>query len=344
MESGKVKVLYIAGVGRSGSTILGNVLGQIDGFFHGGELRHIWDRSMVENWYCGCGLLFKECEIWRAVLQEAFGGADRIDPVEMTRLREMGTRTHHIPLMLVPRGKQMLKSRVEKYLENLEKLYQAIQHTTGSRVIVDSSNFPAYGSLLSTIPSVDLYVVNLVRDSRAVANSWLRKRLRSDAGTNLRDPVDVQQHRDTPLKSALRWDASSLGTEMLWSRSPDRYMTLRYEDFVTGPQTAVESILEMLDIDSMKGLCISAQNVELDVTHTVFGNPNRLQKGKVELRLDEGWQTEMKLRDKAMVTALTWPLLLKYGYLSDYHAPVRRAPVVPEVDNKREQDLDHGDA
>jgi len=32
------RVLYIAGWGRSGSTILDNVLGQVDGFFSAGEL------------------------------------------------------------------------------------------------------------------------------------------------------------------------------------------------------------------------------------------------------------------------------------------------------------------
>jgi len=34
------KVLYIAGWGRSGSTILDNVLGQLDGCFSTGELNY----------------------------------------------------------------------------------------------------------------------------------------------------------------------------------------------------------------------------------------------------------------------------------------------------------------
>jgi hypothetical protein len=33
MANDKIKVLYIAGWGRSGSTILGNILGQVAGFF-----------------------------------------------------------------------------------------------------------------------------------------------------------------------------------------------------------------------------------------------------------------------------------------------------------------------
>lgn len=45
----EVKVLYIAGWGRSGSTILDNVLGQVEGFFSGGELSYLWERGLSEN-------------------------------------------------------------------------------------------------------------------------------------------------------------------------------------------------------------------------------------------------------------------------------------------------------
>ena len=36
--SERVKVLYIVGMGRSGSTILANSLGEVDGFFSAGEI------------------------------------------------------------------------------------------------------------------------------------------------------------------------------------------------------------------------------------------------------------------------------------------------------------------
>lgn len=40
-----VKVLYVIGWGRSGSTILDNVLGQLDGCFSTGELHYFWERQ-----------------------------------------------------------------------------------------------------------------------------------------------------------------------------------------------------------------------------------------------------------------------------------------------------------
>jgi len=51
----RTRVLYILGWGRSGSTVLGNILGEIDGFFSAGELHYLWERSLVEGRACGCG-------------------------------------------------------------------------------------------------------------------------------------------------------------------------------------------------------------------------------------------------------------------------------------------------
>jgi hypothetical protein len=46
---GRVTVLYVAGTGRSGSTLLARVLGEADGFVAAGELRYVWQRGLVED-------------------------------------------------------------------------------------------------------------------------------------------------------------------------------------------------------------------------------------------------------------------------------------------------------
>jgi hypothetical protein len=46
MHPSNVKVLYIDGQGRSGRTLLHNVLGQVEGFFAAGDLREIWKRIL----------------------------------------------------------------------------------------------------------------------------------------------------------------------------------------------------------------------------------------------------------------------------------------------------------
>ena len=79
--TGKTKVLYIAGTSRCGSTILGNVLGQIRGFVSVGEISSIWERGFLENAYCGCGTRFLDCPMW---MSRAYRGGIRC-PAECGR-------------------------------------------------------------------------------------------------------------------------------------------------------------------------------------------------------------------------------------------------------------------
>ena len=80
-------VLYIAGPGRSGSTLLDLVLGQVDGVVSIGELRNLWYAGFHGAWPCGCGKPVTECPFWSAVLARAFGSVESVCPESMQELR-----------------------------------------------------------------------------------------------------------------------------------------------------------------------------------------------------------------------------------------------------------------
>ncbi len=302
-----VKVLYIGGTGRSGSTILDNILGQVPGFFAVGELRYIWERGMVDNRLCGCGRPFRDCPLWSAVLREAYGGADRIDPQEMIRLQQSTLRSRHLPRLLASRGRAGVPGP-DGYQSRLEELYLALQRSTGARVIVDSSKLPSYGLSLQEIPSIELYVVQLLRDPRATAYSWMRKR-------ELRDYGDLRwMNRQPPLKSSGLWGMWNAVAEIFWRPLESRYLRLRYEDFVADPQKTVRQILTLVGEESAELPFTGPTTVRLGPTHSVAGNPGRLANGEVELRVDSEWMRSMRPKDRNLVTAMTWPLLLRYGY------------------------------
>jgi hypothetical protein len=303
----RVKVLYVVGLGRSGSTILSNSLGQIGGYFSAGELNFIWRHNVIENRLCGCGCPFRECPVWTRVMDEAFGGMDGVDPREMMRLQSSGTRTRHIPLMLTARGDRVLEERLEKLLINYRRLYEAIGSVTGSRVIVDSSKEPAHGYAMSLVPGVDFRVVHLIRDPRAAAYSWLKRKPQPDS-----EEIE-HMHRQNPAMSSALWDAWNASAEALWRRTPEKYLRLRYEDFVADPRKSLQRILGLLEVTADLPLA-SEREVRLGVSHTVSGNPNRFETGAVELRPDREWTDKMEPRHRALVTALTYPLLKRYGY------------------------------
>ena len=80
-------VLYVGGLGRSGSTLLDRMLGRLDDVWSVGELVHLWERGLKENNRCGCGRCFADCPFWRRVGEVAFGGWDTLDADEVLALR-----------------------------------------------------------------------------------------------------------------------------------------------------------------------------------------------------------------------------------------------------------------
>jgi hypothetical protein len=233
---------------------------------------------------------------------------DGVDPRAMMRLQNLGTRTRHIPMMLTRGGRRSLAQRLEKLLIAYGRLYEAIGAITGSRVIVDSSKEPAHGFAMSMVPGVDFYALHLLRDPRAAAYSWSKKKPQPD--TDTRDFMV----RFSPAKSSALWDSWNASAEALWRRVPDRYLRLRYEDFVADPRECFEKILALVGEPDAGPPLVGEREVKLGVSHTVSGNPNRFETGAVELRTDREWTSRMKPRDKALVTVLTLPLLKHYGY------------------------------
>ena len=63
-----VRVLFIVGCGRSGSTILDTVLGNHAAIESVGEACHLAEKAWLsEDTYCACGKLGRECDFWAEV-------------------------------------------------------------------------------------------------------------------------------------------------------------------------------------------------------------------------------------------------------------------------------------
>jgi hypothetical protein len=303
-----IKVLYVAGSGRSGSTILDRTVGQLDGFFSAGELCNLWSRGLLARRRCGCGAPVPDCLVWEKVLAEAFGGADRVDAQRLAAVARRRLHVRSVPGLLWGRRKPDRAAR-DEYQAALSRLYGSVQRQTGCRVIVDSSKSPVYARMVAAIIGVEVSVVHLVRDPRATAWSFLRKKRLPDFGD---DRLMQRQH---PLVSARRWSLWQAVTELLWRDRPGGgYLRLRYEDFVADPRSAIRRIAGLVGETPAALPFTGPTTVRLEPTHSVSGNPNRFGTGEVELRADEEWRRAMRLTDRAMVTALTWPLLLRYRY------------------------------
>ena len=305
------KVLFIGGAGRSGSTLLDMLLGQIDGFCSTGELRFIWKRGFGQNQLCGCGKPFRECEFWTDVVNEAFGGFEAIDHARIEQLRPAveGWVSNGVSRQRASE----LRAFYWEYFDALRQIYRAIHKVSGCEYIVDSSKNIANGFILSTLPDIDLYTVHLIRDSRAVAYSWRRAKIRPEVHWERK----LMGQRGI-IKSATRWNSLNVLGQKLQHTSL-KYTLLRYEDLVSNPNGSLSRVFTDLGIERNSLHFLDGLRANLKTSHTVSGNPVRFTSQEIKIQPDMQWQHNMVRHQKLLVTLLTWPLLLKYGYFGDNH-------------------------
>ncbi|BBH65237.1 sulfotransferase family protein [Actinoplanes sp. OR16] len=298
-----VKVLYIVGWGRSGTTIVDNILNSYENVFSTGELFYLWRRGLVQKRKCGCGARFAACELWAEILDVAYG-SDQPDPEAVDELQKRITRVRHTPSL----ASGPLTDEGEEYRRLLARLYHAIGEVTGAKLIVDSSKVPSGAALLPRMRGVEPYLLHMVRDPRAVTHSWMRPTPQLDRPK----PQLMQQHK--PADSTMHWLVWNAFAERLYRAYPNRHRMLRYEDFAAAPRRTVEELLEFSGTPVTESPFLDDSTVRLEPNHTVSGNPSRFRTGEIALRADERWRADQRTGPRLAVTALALPMLHRYGY------------------------------
>jgi hypothetical protein len=301
-------ILYVGGVGRSGSTLVGRVLGEATKSICVGETRYIWSRGLQHNVECGCGQPFRSCEFWTAVGSDAFGGWQNVNVARLAELDDVANRLRNLPFHWLPSLRSGFASVIADYTSHLASLYASMARVARANVIVETSKEPNFASLLTRIPNNKVHLVHLVRDSRAVAHSWTRSH-------RMPSPIGDQQFmpRFNPRNVAARWSISNLAFHALGRTLPR--IRVNYEDFVADPSEQLRKISEFTGeefrLDSTQLL---GSSVRLGDHHIFSGNPMRSSTGWLEMRLDDEWRTGLPAVRASEVTAMTWPLLRLYGY------------------------------
>ena len=272
-----------------------------------GELVHIWERGVIDDNLCGCGHAFSECEFWSKVGELAFGGWNQISGERMRTLQKRVDRTRHIPSLLVPASARLFASSIAQYGAVVSRILRAILEVSGKPIIVDTSKHISTALLLRQLPDVDLRIVHIVRDPRGVANSWSKVVERPE--------VNDGSEMDTlhPGRIGLRW---------LWFNwafsNMDRLgvptTTIRYEDFVEEPAQTLDQIFDFAGAELTSDEIFGQTPLILQDGHSVAGNPRRLDKRPVQLKVDEQWRTDLDPKMASLVSAVTRPMLGRYHY------------------------------
>ena len=310
----KLKILYIAGSGRSGSTLLEKILGSIDGINAMGEVSFIWDRGFNKNLLCGCGKRFLECDTWREIRLNAFDGEDKIDIDWLSEETQFIERYRRLPLFLFSHYFSRFKKSIELCCGFFLKIYLGASKTYKSKVLIDSSK-RLHGYVLENIPEIKLYVLHLVRDARATAYSWARKKeYQKDKEKVIYFP------RFNAFFASILWCFDNLSAEILGIHSK-RYMRVRYEDLVSDPKGIVNRILSFVEEPQLSLPQFKGSIVHLTGQHSVAGNPVRFKQGEIMIERSSEWEKGNSIKTKFAVALIAWPFLLRYGYYNTSNRP-----------------------
>ncbi|MFJ6513892.1 sulfotransferase [Streptomyces sp. NPDC091406] len=297
------RVLYITGWMRSGSTLLGNVLNELPGVLHVGELHYLWQNGVLAsgtNSACGCGSSLSDCPHWGPML-EPVRSLDAESLAHHMVMRQHGLlRTRSTRLRLAEaQGRTAPAPGLSELLDRTTTLYHSLQAKGGERLIVDGSKYPAEAAALTGRTDVDVRILHMVRDPRATAYSYRRTK----------DYIPPM----SPARSSGYWNAFNAASELVGKAVPGRYLRIRHEDLARHPRATVAEVLRFLGMDDEPPVDESG-TVELTGNHTVTGNPDRLRQGAIMIRPDERWRAELSAREVAAATAVGAPLLHRYGY------------------------------
>lgn len=300
-----LKVIYIAGVGRSGSTLLDTVLGNHERIVGVGELNKLTRLGLKGRESCACGQPVEECAQWRSVIEQwqaRVGGWDLAQYVQLQDAIEpvnsSGVRLPHPP-----------SSQWERYERETRSLFEAIGAVTGKQVIVDSSKSTARALALARIDGLEVYLLHLVRDVRGVVAS-LKSLVKKEESVGLRRDIE-------PLsvgKATAHWCKRNVEVERAAKRfPPGRSVLVRYEDFVTRPAAVLAQIGSLIGED-LGPLGDRLQAGESMTTgHTVAGNRLRFQ-ASVRLNPDGRWVNKLSSSERLLIVGSSAWLMHHYGY------------------------------
>jgi hypothetical protein len=302
-------VAFIGGAGRSGSTVLALLMGRIPGLFPVGGLGNLWERGLRENYLCGCGTAFRDCGFWQEVGREAFGGWETVDADEVGRLKLEVERYRYWPWHVAPALRPGFAGKVAAYGEYLEPLYAAVKQVSGCEVIVDNSHNVLSALVLSRMPNIRLSVLHLVRDSRGVAFSLSKRVLRSEAAGQ------TYMTRYSASHAGFEWLIANLPYHAIGRRFPR--LRVSYEAVAASPATELARIAAFLGatLPPSDVAELGSGSFAIAENHMISGNPHRVGRDEMRVRLDDEWRRKMKPADRLIVTLLTFPLALTYGYV-----------------------------
>jgi len=297
------RIVYIAGAGHSGSTLLDVVLGNHPAIVSVGELSYVfhdWERPTRR---CSCGRRHQECTLWSGLrLEEPWDALERL-----TRTVE---RIGRLPQLMAGRVPRDLRQR---YRAAQRGVFDYVEAQTGRSIVVDSSKTFAGTAgrplALAEVGGMDVRVIHLVRNGPDTMSSYLHPQRRRAHGHKRNGPW-------LGLQTVLGWvGANVVAARVSRALGRNRYLRVHYEQFMQDPRRVLEAIGRFGGFDVEALTARIERNDTFDLGHLARGNREVVRTTAVRLQRDRRLGApELNWAHRMMFTALGGWLNHRYGY------------------------------
>ena len=299
MVEKKIKVLYIAGAGRSGTTLLDQYLGSSEGYFSVGEIKYLIPAGYGRDQRCSCGEKLKLCSVWGGLAKKLDG---RVDFNKFATLfnRVMKRRQLIQQAFPIARGREY-QNYLNDYKEMLSEIYLTLSEMIGDEsIIVDSSKDPGYLSILAEIPNIEIYVLHCIRDPRGVAYSRKVAKLKTS--------LDYEEYMPTQslIKALTLWVGVNVASSLVCSIKKIKSERVNYERYASS-ERYIRKCISSLGLPEPK-------LIENRVIHTCLGNPSKNSgfNPKSIRGADVRWKVELSGFKKYAIKLFLLPLYIYY--------------------------------
>lgn len=289
-----MKILYLAGYGRSGSTVFERILGQHPSIVATGEISN-FDEAVEEE--CSCGDWVKSCELWQPILEEYLESKDTTNSRWTRTVKSLvgnvhaaGVKNMHLLLDL------LAKAQPQKHY--------AIDSSKTTRVSFLRPFFLR--------KKYEVKIIHLVRDGRSCLSSNMKM-------SNLKF-LQEQKEVKVPyafIRTLLSWNFANviaLSYRLLLGKS--NYLLIRYEDFIENYAVELERIGVFLGEDMTKVIQQIEEGKVIKNCHQIRGNRvSRIKEFYLKTNLSDVWRTELKKYQSFSFTVFSLPLMLLFKYL-----------------------------
>ena len=312
----KINLIYLASIGRSGSTLLESMLGAHSQIQTMGEL-HIWPHEIEAGGVrpCSCGKFVEQCTFWSEMQR-------RVDPLmqpsprlHFFREKHNAGRTLRISRLgsfkTGSRVDEREKREIEAYSRNNYAIFKTFLELMKEQMnetpawIVDASKDPYRLLWLHRSGLFNIKVVHLVKNPNAFIYSVTKHLLQEHSGFNLHKRMYYTARQSVAwiIQNAL---FSKIAANHL---DASNYMLIKYETLASYPKSTFEAVCNLIGCPYEEN---AVDDFRLGSVHTIAGNPMRYEKRGIVL--DEKWKTRLPQSSKTLASLLTAVNKSRYGY------------------------------